>query len=57
MVLKSKEQKSFGDLMGKLLKVPHSEIKAKLEKEKEDKRRKKSKRSSSASRASHGDGQ
>jgi hypothetical protein len=39
--MKSKtEYDRFTDLMGKLIKVPHSEIKAKLEAEKKAKKRK-----------------
>jgi hypothetical protein len=48
---KNTEYETFDGLMGNLLKVPHSELKAKLDKEKARKKRK-SKRSSSASRAS-----
>jgi len=43
------EYQKFNAMMGQLLKVPHSEIKAKLEAEKSAKKRKKS-RVSSASR-------
>jgi hypothetical protein len=53
MKTKNTEYETFDGLMGNLLKVPHSELKAKLEKEK--KRKKRSKRSSSVSRASCGD--
>jgi len=49
--MKSKtEYEKFSDLAGKLMKVPHSEIKAKLDAESRAKKRKKSKKSS-ASRA------
>lgn len=42
--MKSKnEYDRFADLMGKLIKVPHSEIKAKLDAEKKAKKRKKAK--------------
>jgi len=41
--MKSKtEYDRFSDLMGKLIKVPHSEIKTKLDAEKRAKKRKKS---------------
>ncbi len=55
MKYKGEDVKRFDKLIGKLLKVPHSEIKNKLEKEKEEKKRKKPKRSSSASPASNGE--
>jgi hypothetical protein len=43
-LMKSKtEFENFTEMMGKLVKVPHSEVKAKLEAEKRAKRRKKSK--------------
>ena len=41
---KKNEFERFADLAGGLLKVPHSEIKAKLDAEKEAKKRKKSKK-------------
>jgi len=41
------EYGKFSDLMGKLIKVPHSEIKAKLDAEKQAKKRKKVKPSAS----------
>jgi len=53
---KNAEYKTFDILMGKLLKVPHGEIKSKLEEEKKRKKRK-IKRPSSASPVSGGDGQ
>jgi len=43
---KKKEFERFADLVGKLLKVPHSELKAKLDAEKAAKKRKKSRKSS-----------
>lgn len=46
----SREFEAFTSLTGKLMSVPHGEIKAKLEAEKQAKKRKKSK-TSSASRA------
>jgi hypothetical protein len=48
--MKLTEYNKFADLMGRLIKVPHSEVKAKLDAEKAAKRRKKAKKSS-ASRA------
>jgi hypothetical protein len=51
MEKKKNEFKEFDDTMGKLLKVPHSEIKAKLDAEKAAKKRK-TKRSSASGRAS-----
>lgn len=48
----SKEYQAFDALMGKLLEVPHSEIKAKLDAEKAEKAAKKRKTKSSASRES-----
>jgi len=42
----SEELKKFSDLVGKVLRVPHSEIKAKLDEEKAAKKRKKTKKSS-----------
>jgi hypothetical protein len=47
---KQNEYGKFTDLVDKVLSVPHSEIKAKLDAEKQAKKRKKSKKSS-ASRA------
>jgi hypothetical protein len=44
------EYNRFESFMQELIKVPHSEIKAKLEAEKRAKKRKKFKKSSSASR-------
>lgn len=41
---------NFDSTMRELIKVPHSEIKAKLDAEKKAKKRKRSKKSSSASR-------
>jgi hypothetical protein len=43
-----KEFSAFEELTDKLLSVPHAEIKAKLEEEKQAKKRKKSKKSSAA---------
>lgn len=40
MTKTSKEYDRFADMMGKLIKVPHSEIKAKLDAEKKAKERK-----------------
>jgi hypothetical protein len=54
MKTKSTEYKTFDNLMGKLLKVPHGDVKDKLEAEKGRKKRK-PKRPSSASRVSGGD--
>jgi len=51
MKTKNTEYETFDGLMGNLLKVPHSELKAKLNKEKARKKRK-AKRASSVSRAS-----
>lgn len=45
------EYDAFHTLMSQLVKVPHSEIKAKLDAEKAAKKRKKTRKSSSASRA------
>jgi hypothetical protein len=50
MKAKATEYDRFTHLMGRLVKVPHSEVKAKLDAEKRARKRKKSKRSS-ASRA------
>jgi hypothetical protein len=48
---KQKQFENFDNVMRELLKVPHSEIKAKLEEEKAAKRRKKSKKSSASREA------
>jgi hypothetical protein len=45
MMKKKTEYENFTDLVGKILSVPHSEIKAKLDAEKRAKKRKKSKKS------------
>jgi hypothetical protein len=45
---KNNEYNTFSDLTRKLLSVPHSEIKAKLDAEKDAKKRKKSKKSSAS---------
>jgi hypothetical protein len=45
------EYDKFADLMGQLIKVPHSEIKAKLDVEKRAKKRKKSRKSSASREA------
>ena len=50
IVKKQNEYEKFSDAFGKILAVPHEEIKRKLEAEKQAKKRKKSKKSS-ASRA------
>jgi len=42
------EYSKFSDLMGELIKVPHSEIKAKLDAEKKAKKRKKARKSSAS---------
>ena len=47
----SREYKAFRNLAGKVLSVPHREIKAKLDAEKEAKKRKKSKASSASREA------
>jgi hypothetical protein len=47
----SKEYDTFEHTMRELLKVPHSEIKAKLEEEKAAKKRKKAKKSSASREA------
>jgi hypothetical protein len=47
----TKEFKNFDNTMRELLKVPHSEIKAKLDAEKKAKKRKKSKKSSASGHA------
>jgi hypothetical protein len=48
MKTKSNEYANFENLARNLLKVPHSEIKAKLDEEKAAKKRKKSKKSSAS---------
>lgn len=48
--MKRTEYDNFSDFVDRVLKVPHSEIKSKLDAEKSAKKRKKSKKSSSASR-------
>ena len=56
--MKTREFQKFDQMMGELLKVPHSEIKKKLEQEKAEKqKRKKAKKpsESSSSRDSDGD--
>jgi hypothetical protein len=53
---KNTEYDKFTGLMSKLLEVPHSELKSKLDEEKKRKKRK-PKRSSSASPVSSRDGQ
>jgi hypothetical protein len=45
------EFENFTEMMGKLMKVPHSEVKAKLDVEKRAKKRKKSRKSSALGRA------
>jgi len=50
MTKKNTEYAAFNDLAGKLLSVPHSEVKAKLDAEKREKKRKKSKASSASGR-------
>jgi hypothetical protein len=42
------EYDNFAEMMGKLVKVPHSEVKAKLDAEKRTKKRKKSRKSSAS---------
>jgi hypothetical protein len=42
---------NFTEMMGKLVKVPHSEVKAKLDAEKKSKKRKKTRKSSASGRA------
>ena len=42
------EYDNFKDLMGKLIKIPHSEIKAKLDAEKRAKKRKRARKSSAS---------
>jgi len=51
MTRKNSEYAAFNDLAGKLLSVPHSEIKAKLDAEKEKKKRKRIKSSASGREA------
>jgi hypothetical protein len=46
--MKTSEYKKFEGTMRELMKVPHSEIKAKLDEEKAAKKRKKSKKSEGA---------
>jgi hypothetical protein len=46
---KTEEFKKFDDAMGKLLSVPHSEIKRKLDAEKAEKRKRKAKKASGVS--------
>ena len=48
--MKSNEYDNFAALLGKVVKVPHSEIKAKLDAEKAAKKRKPNRASSSSSR-------
>jgi len=50
MKSQSQEYKKFSDLAGRLLAVPHSEIKTKLDAEKKTKKREKSKTSSALGR-------
>lgn len=47
MTRKNSEYSAFNDLAGKILSVPHAEVKAKLDAEKEKKKRKKLKSSAS----------
>jgi len=47
---KNNEYAAFNDLAKKLISVPHSEVKAKLEAEERAKKRKKSKKSSASGR-------
>jgi hypothetical protein len=49
--MKKNEFQKFDATMRELLKVPHSEIKAKLDEEKQAKKRKKSKKSSASGHA------
>jgi hypothetical protein len=49
---KQSQYDNFERAMGELLKVPHSEIKARLDAEKQAKKRKKSKKSSASREAS-----
>ena len=48
---KNSEYDKFADLMAKLIKVPHSEIRAKLDAEKRAKKRKKVRKSSASREA------
>ena len=48
MMKKTKEFERFDDAMGQLLKVPHSEIKKKLDAEKEEKRKRRAKKKNRA---------
>jgi hypothetical protein len=48
---KTQEYERFRDLTNKLLSVPHAEIKAKLDEEKQAKKRKKAKKSSASREA------
>ena len=48
---KTNEYDKFSELMTELIKVPHSEIKAKLDAEKRAKKRKKAKKSSASREA------
>ncbi len=50
MTKKNTEYAAFNDLAGKLLSVPHAEVKAKLDAEKREKKRKKSRASSASGR-------
>ncbi len=51
MTNKNKEYAAFVDLAGKVLSVPHREVKAKLDAEKKAKERKKAKKSSASREA------
>jgi hypothetical protein len=51
MTKKHNEYEAFDDAMRELIKVPHTELKAKLEEEKAAKKRKKPKASSASGRA------
>jgi len=53
MTKKNTEYAAFNDLAGKLLSVPHAEVKAKLDAEKLEKKRKKSKVSSASGHAAN----
>jgi hypothetical protein len=48
---KNSEYENFANLMGKLIKVPHSAVKTKLDAEKRAKKRKKIKKSSASREA------
>jgi hypothetical protein len=48
----SKEFQKFDQMMGELLKVPHSELKKKLDQEKEEKQKRKRKAAKKPSRVS-----